>query len=316
MRWYKAKTFDVKIWLTYLVTAHKFSGDNAAKAASALNWLYAKHDIPCIRNDSISYTIKCLKIKFPSEKRKKRPFCHILVYLFFKSFRQDGDWLSFTGLAAINLGYWLGMRPGEYSFHSGARLLRFEQVSFIPDIEDPKELTILLSDGLGAATGLGSKTNQRNEFVERLAVQCKCGMKRFGYKIVCPVHFMKKYIRRCERKFGPYKEDDPLLKNKEGKRYQYHHLNHFLHNGLDWIAKYSGVPIDSRFYTPHSLRVGGTTDNGRDGWQCFKITRFGRWRTTEWRDIYIQLDFYDIAKLRGETTTEIRNGFNFAGIGY
>ena len=53
--------------------------------------------------------------------------------------------------------------------------------------------------------------------------------------------------------------------------------------------------MDPSNYTPHALRVGGCTDMARNGSPGWLIEQKGRWSSKIWKDVYINLDWSDLA---------------------
>ena len=73
------------------------------------------------------------------------------------------------------------------------------------------------------------------------------------------------------------------------------------------VSEKIDVKLNPKYYTPHSLRVGGCTDLSREGATSYKVSRFGRWSSDCWKHIYVNIDFIDLARLRNETVEELRN---------
>ena len=248
----------------------------------------------------MSYTIKSLKTKYPTNPQRKRPFSHIMVWWIYNAY-YDAANPNFTYLAviiAILICYFLGTRPNEcvWSYHSKSTAY-YRQIQFLPSKKEPKELVFHLTK---------SKTNPGDR-LELLSIECHCQKMRFGLPSPCLVHLLKRYLKLRKKKFGKIKKDDELLITELGRKLKYCHLNDFLHKSIIKMSEATKVPLSPFFYTPHSLRTGGTTDLARLGRNALFIQQFGRWQSDEWKKVYIQLDFRDLAALRGETISFIRN---------
>ena len=63
--------------------------------------------------------------------------------------------------------------------------------------------------------------------------------------------------------------------------------------------------MNPRHYTPHVLRMGGCTDKARKGFPGWKIEKWGRWRSKCWKDVYINLDWMDMASLSGISVSNL-----------
>ena len=281
---------------------HK-SGNTIDHYLSAITAYWRLYNVQYKRSSLMSFTIRSLKIKFPVNGQKKKPFTHLFVWWIYNAY-YDAAKPSLTMLAVINgmlFGYFLGCRPSEYcySYHKGI-ITTLGQLDFIPAINNAKEMIFTIPKGQ-------AKTNRHSD-AEILAIDCQCQKTRFGLPCPCPVHTMIKYIKmRCKLFKGKVKRSDPLLVTELNKRLKYCHINDFLHKAIRTMSEATGVPLSPFEYTPHSLRTGGTTDLARLGRNALFIQKFGRWQSNQWKQVYIQLDFRDLAKLRNETTTSIRD---------
>ena len=88
---------------------------------------------------------------------------------------------------------------------------------------------------------------------------------------------------------------------------KYEYLRKFIKNGITIVSQNTGINLNPKYYTPHSLRVGGCTDLFRAGAVPYKVSIFGRWSSDCWKQIYVNIDFFDIARLRNTTMDELRN---------
>ena len=285
---------------------HK-SGDGVSKALCALADLWRNHAINWERSPYISFTIKALKKKYPTEKRAKRPFTILFVWFFFRHFWHNQNFRYMAILTAILFDYAFGLRPGEATVTGkDAVILKYKQAVILRHRDGRlKELIIYLHN---------SKTNQSGHYLEQPTSDCRCNKFKFGFEEVCPLHVFAAYHRERCRRFGIPKPNDPLLINEMGRPLQYGMLNDFLYKGITKMSEATGIPLDTKYYTPHCLRVGGATDLARSGVDPFRIEQFGRWRTTCWANIYIQTDFIDLARLRGTTVSAIRDQFKWRGV--
>lgn len=298
------KDEDIASFMGWLYYEYALSGDQISACLTGLNHHFRCHWIKWKRSEAINYRVKCYRGFAPSKVHPKKPFCYFFVWWFFKSYYDPKSFRYFACLIALSIGYWLGARPGEYSKYKGSVLLKYRQLEYTPDARNPKEMSIRLTT---------SKTNQDGRIVERLCVRCQCGKKRFKLEAFCPVHAMVRYQYERKKLFGRIKGDDPLIVSDKNRPFSYTHILNFLHYGICRLSKIRKVKLEPSEYTPHSLRVGATTDRGREGWDSLRIEKFGRWRTLEWRQVYVKLDFIDLAKLRKETVGEILDQFNFGG---
>ena len=83
-------------------------------------------------------------------------------------------------------------------------------------------------------------------------------------------------------------------------------MNDFLDKVIIGRSKATNVTLSPHHYTPHALRTEGATDLARLSPNMLFIQQFGRRKSEEWKRTYIELDFQDLAKLRGETITTLR----------
>ena len=64
--------------------------------------------------------------------------------------------------------------------------------------------------------------------------------------------------------------------------------------------------MNPEHYTPHCLRLGGCTDWARRGEPSWRIEMQGRWSSQIWRDTYINLDWKDMARIKGCTVSDLQ----------
>ena len=305
-------------FMGYMVHMFHKSGEEISRCLLAISHHCRIHGVSWKWSsyEQIKYAVKACRNKWPDAKRFRKPMCHEFVAYAWQKY-MNKEVLNFRYWAILNgisLGYWLGLRPGEYAKYKGSRLLKFKALTFRPmprgytlgsDIfpypQVIKEMNIRLDF---------SKTNQHGHEKELLSIECKCNQRRFGMKIKCPVHAMYWYLMGRKMRFGKIKPDDPLLVTEKNKPISWDQVSKFCWNWiLDMNDDYD-LTMDPGYYTPHALRVGGTTDLGREGTSAWKISQFGRWRSDCWQDVYIKLDFQDLADLRKCTISSIRNQFN------
>ena len=136
-----------------------------------------------------------------------------------------------------------------------------------------------------------------------LAIDCQCYKSNSVY-LARTGPLMIRYLKmRCKLFKKRLKKSDPLLVTELNARLKCCHINDFLHEAIRKMAEATGIPLSPFEYTPHSLRTGGTTDLARLGRNALFIQKFGRWQSNQWKQVYIQLDFRDLARLRNETTS-------------
>ena len=287
----------------FLIKERKKTGASIEEYLSALTAYWRFYQLEYKRSGMMSYTIKSLKIKHPVSPRKKKPFSHLFIWWIFHTF-YNAKHPNLTILAVvigILMGYFLGCRPNEYcySYHKDQYTYRC-QIRFIPSKEDAKEIAFMIPRGR-------SKTN-RNGDMEMITIDCHCHKMRFGLPSPCLVHLLLFYEKLRIRSFKKsLKPSDILLVTEVNKPLKYCQVNDFLHKAIIKMAAATKVPLCPHEYTPHALRTGGATDLARMGKNTLFIQQFGRWRSDEWKKVYIALDFTDLAILRNETITFIRN---------
>lgn len=195
------------------------------------------------------------------------------------------------------IDYWGGFRPGEISKGEGTPL-KLHQLEWNPSIKDPKEIIITLRQ---------SKTNRFGQR-ELVTIECKCGQKRFGSPILCPVHLLRSYLSKRERETGIKPDpEDYIFVNKRGQPFPYDSFRVFLKKAVEQINRNEeSIHLDPKYYTPHGLRIGGCTDLSREGTPTHLIARHGRWRSDCWKFIYINLDLIDVARVAKTTVSSLR----------
>ena len=288
----------IEIFIGYLFCYTDVNGDQAGRTLTALRNHFLESKIDWFRPQWITYLLKGFRSLKPKKIRPKRPFCHILIYYFNKYVFTEGDFLHTSIWLGMLFGYFGGMRPGEYTKTSHSTPLLLKQITWNPSADAPREVIITLHR---------SKTNRHGAKKEQITLDCNCGKHRFGYPSPCPVHLLVKFLMMRKQKFGSMKLSQPLLVDYKNKRLKYDLLRKFIKNGITTVSKRTGVTLSPRYYTPHSLRVGGCTDLSRLGAASYKVSIFGRWTSDCWKQIYVNIDFIDLARLRGTTVAVLRN---------
>ena len=87
------------------------------------------------------------------------------------------------------------------------------------------------------------------------------------------------------------------------KALSYGRLRKFIKTGIKLVGKAFNIKLNPKYYTPHSLQVGGCTDLSRAGATSCKVSTFGRWISDFWKQIYVNIDFLDLARPHGTTVT-------------
>ena len=290
--------FTAKNFISYCFHYTNLNGSGASRALTAASSLLLEQGIEWQRNKYISRIIKgYTKIK-PPETRPKKPFSNKHIQLTWKHFLNIRDYNHLTIGSGLLLGYFGGLRPGEFSYKKGYIILRYHQLQFIPNRNSCKEIQVTLYK---------SKTNQLSKKQERILLSCKCNKRVLGIFMPCPVHHLVRYIKAHIKLFGEFQNSDPLLTMMNGKVLRYNYVHNFMYNSINAINTNENLQMDPKFYTPHTLRIGGCTDLARANVPGHLLERFGRWTTQIWKEKYISLDFSDIAILNDTTITDIRD---------
>ena len=225
----------------------------------------------------------------PSEKRPKRPFMDIFLLICFKHIIKTNCYLGWLIGAAICLGYWHGLRPGEYTVHSKTEphhILRCKNQQFGPvNSKKPFENIIILN---------GSKTNRIYKKDEIIACSCTC--KKFP-SLPCSFHWFQKFLKKRKQKFGKPKPNDPLLLLPNGKPLKCEQVNSVLKTTVAFINKKYGLKLKVKYYAQHGLRVAACTDKMRQGWSENKVKKWGRWSSDIWHKTYWTLDLRDYCSI-------------------
>ncbi len=79
---------------------------------------------------------------------------------------------------------------------------------------------------------------------------------------------------------------------------------------IDTMNLHTKLNMKPNEYTPHSLRVGGTTDEARNGTAGYLIEKRGRWHSKVWKRVYIKLDWQDISFLSNRPIFELMNSIS------
>ncbi len=254
---------------------------------------------------SIRRSLNGFKKWRPPKRRIKRPFCNVIVQKVFKLAIDYEDYDDVIMGICVLLGHDLGLRPGEYTFKKGSerKLLYFHHVTFLPTINNSKEICIIIPF---------SKTNPHNDRIEIVFQECKCIL--HGYKLLevpCLVHLVKRYFKMREAHFKEkLRRNDVFLVLRNNKHIEFRHISNFLFNVINLINRKYHVNLEPRFYTPHALRKGGCTDKALEGVPSWAIEKWGRWKSDIWKEVYVSLNLIDICRLTGKTTTELTRLMN------
>ena len=197
-----------------------------------------------------------------------------------------------TASTVVLLAYKLLLRPSKiaHSYSFKKRLLN-SHISFLPFFCNPKKIAVTIKN---------SKTNQHNKRLEKLFTACTCNKDK---KVPCIVHRLRTNILWRNRMF-PQSSNSTVFVTKTGKIFRYQHLNNFMFNVIGLINKYKKIKLKPSNYTPHALRVGGCTDLTRNGNPGWFNEQMGRWSSKIWKDLYVNLDWSDLALLH--KTTQFR----------
>ena len=223
--------------------------------------------------------------KRPSEKRPKRPFMDVFMLICFKHIINKKSYLGWVVGAAICLGYWHGLRPGEYSTHSKTKphhILRCKHQQFGPINAKKQFENIITLDG--------SKTNRIHNKKE--IISCSCTCKKFP-SLPCSYHWFKNFMHERKKKFGKPKSNDPLLIMPDGKPITCEQVNNCSKTTVHWINKKYKLNLNLKYYAQHGLRVAGCTDKMRQGWTEAQVKKWGRWASDIWHKTYWTLDLRD-----------------------
>ena len=288
----------IETFIGYLFCYTNANGDKAGRILTALNNHFIEAKIEWYRPKWISYLLKGYRTLKPKKLRPKRPLCHILIHYFNKHVYIKGDFLHTNIWLGMLFGYFGGMRPGEYVMRKYSTPLLLRQIKWNPCADSPREVIITLNK---------SKTNRQGARQEQVTMSCNCGRKRFGYPSPCPVHILLELMKMRKQRFGVIKLNQPVLVDHKNRILKYDMLRKFIKQGISLISTASGIRLNPKYYTPHSLRHGGCTDLSRLGAASYKVSIFGRWSSDCWKQIYVNIDFFDIARLRHTTVDALRS---------
>ena len=282
---WKFTTLNGELVSRALTAAGSYHKDNG------ISWI--RKDFPAVKRHIDGFT----KLR-PPKRRPKLPFSeyHIqkLFYYCINYNRYDDTLMG----AVILIGYILLLRPGELASNSRSKSKRLSncRITWFPSFRSPSEISVKVSN---------SKTNQDNSKLETIYAGCNCNDK--DRVIPCPPHTLKYYITKRNsfhnRSFGP---NEALFIKKNGKTLEYNNLNNWIHNAIAALNKRMNLKMNPAHYTAHTLRTGGCTDMARKGYPGWMIESQGRWSTNMWKDTYINMDWKDMARLRGCTVTELK----------
>ena len=116
----------IETFIGYLFVYTDVNGDKAGRIFTALHRHFIENRVEFYRPRWISELLKGFRKKKPKQLRPKRSFCHILIHYFLKFVYHKDDFLYTSIFLGMLLGYFGGMRPGEYTKtkHSNTLLLR------------------------------------------------------------------------------------------------------------------------------------------------------------------------------------------------
>lgn len=200
---------------------------------------------------------------------------------------------------AFCLGYWHGMRPGEYSIHPhSSTFLKIKNQYFGPKNRNPpKENIIHLFDDTV------SKTNKIKRNDEFLAVSCTC--KKFSI-LPCSTHwFISMFLKRKELYNGVDNKEAPLLMLPNGKPIKAEHITNMMHATITFLNKTLGLNMSTEGYAGHSLRIGSCTDKMCQGWTPAQVKKWGRCASDIWHSIYQSMNLSDFGSITGKTLDSV-----------
>ena len=151
---------------------------------------------------------------------------------------------------------------------------------------------------------VSSKTNRWGHKTETVYGHCNCDE---NIRVIpCPVHFIKCWISvrniYHHEQFGA--KDFPFI-HMNGKPLKCYQLNTWMHNVVIELNKVLNLNMDHNHRTPHTLRTGGCSDWARQGQPSWRIEMQGRWSSKMWRNTYINMNWKDMANLRGCTVSQL-----------
>ena len=225
----------------------------------------------------------------PSEKRVKKPWMDIHMHLAFKYIINMCTYLGLVVGAGFCLGYWHGMRPGEYSISSHSEesdILRVSSHSFLPKTNPIKTDNIIILKR--------SKTNKVECKEEILAVSCTCN--QFP-TLPCATHWFELMFKKRLELFGSIKKTEPLLMLEDGKPLKASQVNNTMKTTIIYINSRLGLNLTTSGYAGHSMRVGGCTDKMRQKWTETQVKKWGRWSSDIWHKTYWSLDLRDFCQI-------------------
>ena len=288
---------ETAYFLAWLFEHTDVSGDVAARCITAINHYFADNFIDWYQPKWITHLKRGFRALRPKKLRPKRPICHVFIYYFNKYYIPKRNIEFLSAWVSCLFGYYGGLRPNEFCKTRDGPTLKIKQVQWNPNADKPIEVIITLHK---------SKTNRYGNKFEQIPMKCRCGTSRFGYKSPCAVHLLKYYLFLRKERFGRFKLSDPLFINNNNTVLKYDMVRRFIKAGIDCVSKKTRISLDKAYYSPHCLRIGGCTDLSREGTAAHLVSRFGRWASDCWKQIYINLDFFDLARLRGETISDLR----------
>ncbi len=274
------------------------SGTAASKTLTGVAGTLVDFGINFQRSPLVTKYVKGFVRLRPPIRREKRPWSVYHCRLLFKHIIQPNinNFYIIAMTSMILIGYSGLLRPGELSKRQFNQTLNRNQIQFHPNILNPTDLIITL---------FHSKTNKIGK-KERIIIPCVCNEKVAGIDCPCPVHHIKYYVSLRDAMFGL---QGPLFVKDKGKRkgkpLSYYCLRTFLHKVIIIFNKYLPFDLDPDMYTPHCLRIGGTTDLARSGLADIIIQNRGRWITQIWRHIYVNLIWDDISLLSNKSISQL-----------
>ena len=303
-KWYRSDIVSISEnkLLNFIAWCYEFTHLNADLASKAITATISFHKDNGVSFDrkqhsSIKRLLDGYFIVRPPERRPKLPLSEYHIKNIFRYCVELNEYIDLLPACAVLLGYALLLRPGEigYKPKSKEKKLLNKSISWHPNFDAPIEISMEV---------VASKTNRRNERTEVVYTHCNCEDKN---KVTpCPVHILKRWIKlRDKFHKAKAKSDDYLFIHKNGKPFRYSHLNNWIQNAMDIVAKKMKLKLNPSNYPAHSMRQGRCTDIARHNFPAWRIERSGRWQSDIWKKTYINTDWRDISKISGRSVKNL-----------
>ena len=246
---------------------------------------------------SIKRHLDGFRVYRPPQRRKKLPWSEYHIQRTFQHCINTTSYNDVLIGTCMLLCYSLLLRPGEATFNSKAPLKKLlnNRLTWHPSFADATELSIQV---------IASKTNRWGHKLETIYTSCNCD--DTIRNIPCPIHLTKHWISMRNKYHNtPFKDEDFLFIHKNKNPLMYDQLNTWMHNVINRLNTILSLNMNPAHYTPHTLRLGGCTDWARRGEPSWRIEMQGRWSSKIWRYTYINMDWKDMARLKGCTVSEL-----------